>query len=519
MSELIDLAAAKKAKGRGRHSGRRVKRRDDDPVTSAIERLNSEWAFVLLGGEAMVLREVQDFRDRPAVEFDSIGAFRMLYESERFLDGETDRISGLGALWLKHPERRTYHGVVLAPDGAPDRYYNMWRGFAVQPAPFCSDVRDHVRHFRTFYDHVLRNVCHGNADHARWLWGWAADMYQHPTVKNQVAVVLRGKKGSGKSKVSEVFGSLLGVHAVMVDNPVHLTGQFTGHLSNALLLQVEEGFWAGDPVAEGRLKSLITSNIQMLERKGIDATPIVNLIRPLITSNAAWVVPATFDERRFAVFDVGDDNRKDFDFFKQIDAELDGGGREHLLAYLLRFDLSSVNTREAPNTQALFEQKIATMSELEAWWMERLREGRLLPQHTDWKHEVGTDALFRCFRAYAELLRSKSRLPSKEQFGIALRKLMPDGFTPNQKVWVAVLGPDGETQHNVDGSVSRKRVNGYKIPDLRECRAHFEQMAHWTIDWGDESPPEKPAPTAGPPSEVPDHELRPPSDPFALDDS
>lgn len=490
MTEPISLAEAKKAKGKAARETRRISVDDDDPVTVEVRSLNATHAFVLMGGAAWILRDSVDWNGRPAIEFLSIGAFRQFFETSRYWDGETDRPDGLGSLWMKHPLRRTYAGVTMAPEGAREGWFNLWRGWAVKPAEPYPDYRQHAKHFPTFYDHILRNAAHGNKRDARWIWAWFSAMVKNPVKKCGTAIVFRGNKGSGKTKIGEVFGSLFGPHHVVIDQPKHLTGGFNGHMANALLLQAEEGFWAGDPEAESRLKSLITSQVQLIEKKGVDATPLRNLVRLIVTSNSDWVVPASFDERRFAVFDVGNDNRVDFKFFQAIDDEMDSGGREHLLAYLLAFDPGDVDVREIPSTAGLYEQKISSMSELEAWWMDRLRDGRLLPQHGDWKREVGGDALFRCFRAYAELLRSRSRLPTKEQFGMKLKKLMPEkGFANGQKVWVDEYGPDGEVMHNADGSVSKRRRTGYHVPTLEDCRAHFEALLGWPVVWEPPSAP------------------------------
>ena len=487
MSAPVDLNEARKRRGKGAAaSSKSGAAKADDPLSLRVKALNETHAFVLLGSDGWVLHEGVDWQQRPCVNFLSINGFRQWLDTERYLDGETQKTAGLGSLWLKHPLRRTFQGVAMAPEGVPEGWYNLWRGFAVTPAEPYDDLKHHVRHFRSLYDHVLRNVAKGNPDHARWIWAWFAQMVQDPVAKPGTAMVFRGEKGSGKSKMGEAIGSLWGIHHVVIDQPKHLVGSFNGHMANCVLLQAEEGFWAGDQTADGRLKSLITSQVQLIERKGVDATPMRNLVHLMVTSNSDWVVPATFDERRFAVFDVGNGNKQDHVFFKALDAELDAGGREHLLAYLLSFDLSAVDVRVIPHTTGLYEQKIATMSELQAWWIDRLREGKLIPQHGDWKREVGTDALFRCFRAYAELLRSKSRLLTKEQFGMALRKLMPDGFRANQKIWVDAYGDAGEELRNADGSRTRKRVNGYHIPSLRECREKFDQLVGAKVDWGDD---------------------------------
>ncbi len=64
-----------------------------------------------------------------------------------------------------------------------------------------------------------------------------------------------------------------------------------------------------------------------------------------MTSNEDWVVPAGKDERRFCVLDVDPRCAQQHDYFREMDAELDNGGREKLLYDLQHFDLERVNLR------------------------------------------------------------------------------------------------------------------------------------------------------------------------------
>ena len=47
--------------------------------------------------------------------------------------------------------------------------------------------------------------------------------------------------------------------------------RFNQHLKDALLVFVDEGFWAGDKTAEGILKGMVTEKYFMCEPKGKDA--------------------------------------------------------------------------------------------------------------------------------------------------------------------------------------------------------------------------------------------------------
>ena len=77
------------------------------------------------------------------------------------------------------------------------------------------------------------------------------------------------------------------------------------HMATCLFLQADEAVSAGDKHAEGRLKGLVTSTVEMIEAKGVDPVKVDNHLRLMMTSNSDWVVPAGKDERRFAIFDVG----------------------------------------------------------------------------------------------------------------------------------------------------------------------------------------------------------------------
>jgi hypothetical protein len=48
-----------------------------------------------------------------------------------------------------------------------------------------------------------------------------------------------------------------------------------------------------------------------------------------------------------------------------------------LLHYLLNFDLTKVNLRTIPDTAALTEQKIESLSVNQQWWLDVLKRGEL----------------------------------------------------------------------------------------------------------------------------------------------
>ena len=342
-------------------------------------------------------------------------------------------------------------------------YYNLWRGFAVERR---------TGNCEKFLKHLKDNVAGGNEAHFNWIVGWFAQIVQQVHVKMGTALCLRGKQGVGKTKVGEVFGSLLGNHYELVSDPRYITGQFNAHMASLVVLHADEAFWAGDKRAEGKLKDLVTGFKHRLEFKGVDPILVNNYIRLFVTGNQDWLVPAGFGERRFAIFDVGEANMQDHAYFAGIDTEMNNGGREALLDYLLNFDLSQINLRKIPQTDALLEQIIESASPEHAWWFYTLQRGEL-PWGSSEDNTCPKWTLFQRYLQHANLQGARRRAVEvkigmflKKHVGTALKTEKKDYSIPRRDHEVTVQ----------DGYV-------YIFPPLKECRKKFAEVMKQDIKW------------------------------------
>lgn len=459
MSEPTDFETAKKKRKKDRSPD------DDGPLHA----LNERFALVKVGAENRVVEFTTGADGKRTITFRTTRAFKEEFGNRFIKRGEGHK--PLGDAWLKWDGRRTCQGITFAPQGAPDGWLNLWQGFSVEPGSGT---------YATFRDHLLTNVCGGEKALFQWVFGWFAQMVQHPETKPGTALVLRGGQGVGKSIVGEVFGSLFSHHYGLVDQPQHLTGHFNSHMESCLLLQADEGFWAGDKGAEGRLRGLITSDHQMVERKNVDPIRLPNLVRVLITSNHDWVVPAGRDERRFAVLDVAEHAKQNTEYFGQVMDEMDHqGGRTALLRDLLVFDLSTVDLRSIPRTAALAEQKAASMPPIHRWWYDRLMDGAparsLDPTGEQWgwgdgARPIPKAVLFEDYARHSERMGDRRR-STETQLGFDLRRLLP---------WLR--------EHRTKEDGVRKRCWG--LPPLEDCRTHFAELYGLDSPWppDDEDP-------------------------------
>ncbi|MHC2282148.1 hypothetical protein ACVME8_008791 [Bradyrhizobium diazoefficiens] len=196
-----------------------------------VEELNRSYALVILGGKAMVVNE-QPFgpaNDRVRfLPFEAMNSWFGNKFTEIVLpDGRIRPVTWAKA-WHQHPDRRQYEGVEYFPnpDGAngTPNYLNLWRGFSVDPSSEGSCER--------YKEHLRVNVCAENEEHYRYLWGWMAHLIQKPRERPGIAVVLRGQKGTGKTVMGDVLGSLIEAHYFPVDDARYLTGQFNAHFAS-----------------------------------------------------------------------------------------------------------------------------------------------------------------------------------------------------------------------------------------------------------------------------------------------
>lgn len=435
-----------------------------------IAEMNRQFSLVLMGSKAVVVREMPQAKTEDRVRILAIDAFRA-YFGNKFTqitgsDGKIKTITWADR-WLRDRARRQYDGIEFHPDrngaGGTPGYLNLWRGFSVEP------IRDAGR-YTIFRDHLLTNVCSGDRELFDWIFGWFAHLVQRPRERIGTALVFRGRMGTGKTKVGEVIGRLIADHYFLVDDPRYITGQFNAHMAACLLMQAEEAVWAGDKAAEGRLKSLVTSGTQMIEAKGVDPVRVDNYLRLIMTSNEDWVVPAGKEERRFAVFTISDLARDNHDYFAEMQQELEAGGYEALLADLLDFDLSRVNLRRIPKTEALLEQKIRSLKHVERWWLDCLHRGSLIRNGSEWQSEIAKPHLFAEYLADGDRAGIRHR-SGETELGIALRKLVP-GLRDGRKI---VPTEDGDL----------KRLRTWIMPGLDECRSAFEELVGQPIAWSD----------------------------------
>lgn len=434
---------------------------------SVLDRINADRFTVLTGGRYLAGIERTDARTGLfSVEWYSPDAVKQ-HMNKWCVEKDDGKQVPLGTWWTGHPQRRQYDGVLFDPTPGADHpgMYNLWRGWAVKPRKGSWSKMKAL---------ILDVLCRGDRASYDYVVRWMAHMVQHPARPAEVALVFKGSKGSGKGTLCRALKELAGKHGRHVTSPEHFTGRFNEHLADTILLFVDEGFWAGDKKAEGQLKGLITEKTQTFEGKGKPIVEGPNQLHVVMASNEDWVVPATHDERRFAVFEADDEAARAFPHFAALNED-DGPERDRMLSAmlhdLLHMDLGDWHPRRnVPQTQALIDQKVEGFrkSPLDGWWYSCLERGEMdmltgLKAHWPeaWQAApVEKDLMLSSLHASAREAAgiSKNRLAKYlSRMGVSMGDRVRN--SQNQKVW--------------------------SVPSLEDARRAFEKGIGGPIDWSD----------------------------------
>ncbi len=182
-----------------------------------------------------------------------------------------------------------------------------------------------------------------------------------------------------------------------------------------------------------------------------------------MSSNNDWVVPAGLEERRFFVLEVSDKYMGNHGYFKAIMDQMNNCGREAMLFDLLRVDLSAINLKNFPRTNALMKQIEMSMPLVQKWWFYRLLGGSQLSSDDSWQDKVPNESLYNDYKEFVADSGRKEEL-NKIAFGREVKKLCH-------------LLKD--TRITIDNHQEPAK----SFPILLQCRDQFEALVKIKVDW------------------------------------
>jgi hypothetical protein len=335
------------------------------PIKEAIARVNAAGYFVLtLNGD------IYKIEPGGGVTVQKREGFNNLFASRKARYGE-DKVISAGSAWMSSPKRREYGRIGYWPGDhdRPAKSYNLWQGWGIEPKQGDWSI---------IFDHIRDVIADGDQDKANFIFDWCAHMVQRPWEKPGVALVLRGRKGTGKTLLTQILARVIGKpNTIITASGKKLFEKFNWHLADKLLIGAEEAFFAGNRELNDQLKHLLTGAEIEVEQKYGQRINMKSMHRLIMTSNHDQVIAASDDERRFFVCDVSNKRRQDDGYFAPLVRVIKGEDDATLAAFMLELQTRDIKNwkpeqaaRNAANTD-LARQKLLSLEPPLQWLLEQ----------------------------------------------------------------------------------------------------------------------------------------------------
>jgi Family of unknown function (DUF5906) len=454
---------------------------------SIIKQVDKYYADAIMGNKYVIINERRPdkiiFMSKKDF-IDSMASEKMLITSTTPKGEPTSKFEPVSKYWLEH-KHRSYGFVIFDPSRPfhrDDPDYNQWPGFPVIPKKGSC---------YKFLKYVKIVLCGGNKDHYRWLMAWCAHIFQYPADKPETSVVIQGEEqGSGKSFFPVVLSKLLPDKSYFsTANPKLITGDFSGHLEQVLLLHAEEAFSAESNREDSIIKNIISENRLGINAKGVEAKFGKSYIRMIMTGNPAHIVKADRFARRFLVLKISSKYTQNTQYYGELARSLNNGGYAALMYYFMHYPIDKFDLRIVLKTNELLNQKLLGLKGEERFWYTYLYEGEISilgTTHSKYYYELkSTEYIVIKYKLFSQFQRFMNRKIEKNRsdsvsFGMIFAKFFPmlddKGNIVRDKSDAPVKYLKSDKQAD---------ANCYIIPQLTTCRRMFDAYLGQKCDWPD----------------------------------
>lgn len=331
-----------------------------DEAQEAIEDYNDR--FALISETARIVQLTPPYHRFSRADFVTVFGNRSVTVVHQRPGGEpTTRRAKVAELWLASPDRRTLERMAWLPGQdqvSNDRFYNMWRGWPVEP-----DLSDEAfeRTERLFADTIREAVPDGH----QWLLQAIASIVQNPGTRTAWYLYLMGEKGTGKGFLTGALRAMFGEHHAPSVTVEGYCNKFNSVKACARLLMIDEiperlgKELAAVMEAELKLDADPNAHTRMLEYKGRDVVQQERNSTVIISGNylPIWDIP--WGDRRAACFKfidemaINDEMRpwgtKSIQYWEERFAWRNTPeGAADLLGWAMRYDTSGFEMHAAP---------------------------------------------------------------------------------------------------------------------------------------------------------------------------
>lgn len=241
--------------------------------------------------------------------------------------------------------------------------FNYFRGYDYKQL---DEVKQNI--IEPFLNHIHDVIANGNEDIYKYILVWIASILQKPNFKTETALVILGSQGTGKNVFTNVICKLMARYAnENVTNIESIVGRFNAVLENKKLLVLNElqSIDVNKYLNSDALKSVITDKKTNINQKNEPERLCENVANFIMVSNNNVPIKIESTDRRYMVTKTSDKHRADYEYFDNLCDSFTPEFYENLFTFFMKLDISKVNLRKIPNSEAKELIKEASMSSYE----------------------------------------------------------------------------------------------------------------------------------------------------------
>lgn len=226
---------------------------------------------------------------------------------------------------------------LFTPTGMPISFYDKWttdhtqriyRKYDFIPYVYHPPSLDVFNMFKGFHPNVFGigkanltvwfDLCEalcGDNRESDYFHKFIANIFQTPTERPPVSIIIKGKQGIGKNLVLDTIGHMLGDdHYITSSKPSDFFGEHAEGFCRKLLVNINESEGKDTFDYEGRIKSFITEPTITINPKFVRPTTVNNYARAIFTTNKPTPIPIDVrsQDRRMVVYE-GTERFKKYD--------------------------------------------------------------------------------------------------------------------------------------------------------------------------------------------------------------
>lgn len=244
-------------------------------------------------------------------------------------------------LWMDDTAIKTYNSVDFLPYGmeCPKDTFNLFTGFQAEK------IRTNETGSIEYILDSLKLNAGEDENMYEYLLNYVAHLIQKPSYLPEVALVIMGEQGTGKTQFWENLGNkILGNrYLLQTSNSDDIVGRFNIN-NNKLLVIMEETEGKNTFMAHSQIKTLITQPDKIWEQKGRDKIRIRNCSRSIFISNNKTPVKVEQTDRRFVITECSNKHRQDREYFSKVMEEWNNPvSVKTLYKFFMNRDISNFN--------------------------------------------------------------------------------------------------------------------------------------------------------------------------------